>query len=38
MIRVFSIEEIIQASNNILNSQNQKKLINKKNIGDKKKN
>ena len=37
MIKVFSIEEITQASNNILNSQNPKKLINKKNTEDKEK-
>ena len=37
MIKIFSIKEIIQASTDILNSQNQKKLNTKKIIGDKEK-
>ena len=34
MIKIFSIQEIIQASSNILNSQNQKRLNAKKIISD----
>ena len=37
MIKIFSIQEIIQASSNILNSQNQKRLNAKKIISDKEK-
>ena len=37
MIKIFSIKEIIQASSNILNSQNQKRLNAKKIISDKEK-
>ena len=37
MIKIFSIKEIIQASTDILNSQNQKKLNTKKIISDKEK-
>ena len=37
MIKIFSIKEIIQASTNILNSQNQKKLNTRKFKVDKEK-